>query len=126
MLSHHFFGIGVGESAFSAIYPSYAVSGTERVMHSHRLDLQILSEFGVFGGLIFLLFFILLCLRATHTLAHAKHIARVSVLCASCALFGALVMGAFDYIWYHFGNFTLFFMLAAWVALPCSKKGDVD
>ena len=45
-----------------------------------------------------------------------KGVDRVISLCCFCALLGALVMGAFDYIWYHFGNFTLFFILCAWSA----------
>jgi len=126
MLSAHPFGIGVGETAFQAIYPIYAVSGTERVMHAHRLDLQVLTEHGVIGFCVFLLFFLLILLRVLYALKCAKGQARIGILSAFCAILGATVMGCFDYIWYHFGNFTLFFMIAAWCCVRFSKEGEEE
>ncbi len=118
------FGIGVGEESFRAIYPRFAVSGTERVMHAHRLDLQILAESGWAGLLLFVLFLVFLFLRIFHGLYRMRDLSRLTLLCCFCALVGALVMGAFDYIWYHFGNFTLFFMLAAWSVSVVWKEGE--
>ncbi|MBQ9806615.1 MAG: O-antigen ligase family protein [Clostridia bacterium] len=118
------FGIGVGESAFRSVYPRFAVSGTERVMHAHRLDLQILAESGWVGLLLLVLFLGLLFLKILNGLYRLNGAARRTLLCCFCALIGALIMGAFDYIWYHFGNFTLFFILAAWSASVVWKEGE--
>lgn len=114
MLDAHPFGIGVGEAAFMQVYPRFAVSGTERVMHAHRLDLQLIAEHGWIGFGLFLLFFALLFLKSINGFYRLGTEARLVLLSCFCACVGALVMGAFDYIWYHFGNFTLFFALAAW------------
>jgi O-antigen ligase len=114
MLDAYPFGVGAGEAAFTRLYPYFAVSGTERVMHAHRLDLQLLAEVGWIGFFIFLLFFVLLFLKIINGFYRLMARERLILLGCFCALVGALVMGVFDYIWYHFGNFTLFFALAAW------------
>ena len=124
MLGAYPYGIGVGEAAFQAVYPYYAVSGTESVMHAHRLDLQILTEHGVIGFVCFSGFFLLLLLRVFFALGHAEEGARTYVLCAFCALTGALLMGWFDHIWYHFGNFALFFIMAAWCAVAFANRRE--
>ena len=123
MLDAYPFGIGVGEQAFRAVYPQFAVSGTERVMHAHRLDLQLLSELGWIGFGVFGLFFVLLFLRMVYGMYSLNGKRRRTLLGCFCALIGALVMSAFDYIWYHFGNFTLFFILAAW-GISVMKDGE--
>lgn len=109
MLAEHPGGIGVGEAAFRAVYPRYSLSGIERVMHAHRLDLQLLLEHGSVGIAVFLAFLLLFWTRAWR---HGQS-ERGVPLAASLSVLGYLVMGGFDYVWYHFGNFALFFMLAA-------------
>jgi len=125
MLSVYPFGIGVGEAAFSRLYPFFAVSGTERVMHTHRLDLQLRSDLGIFGFGICAVLLLLIFLRYIYLLRTGDPRIRISVLVPLCALVGALVMGAFDYIWYHFGNFLLFWVIAAMgVRLPSKERGN--
>ena len=114
MLVAHPWGIGVGEAAFLRVYPQFAVSGTERVMHAHRIDLTLLCEHGIVGCLPFFVFFALLLLRGLHRLHTQRGEARTHALVALCAFAAAVIMGAFDYIWYHFGLFCLFFALMAW------------
>ncbi len=113
MLNEHHYGIGVGDEAFRAVYPQYAVSGIETVMHSHNLLLQVFVELGLPGGLVFLFFLGLLFFYIIHALSIQTRGERNLFLGAFCALIGALVMGWFDYIWYHIGMLLLFFSVVA-------------
>ena len=119
MAAAHPFGIGVGEQAFLLIYRQYAVSGTERVMHAHNLFLQIFTEQGVVGLLLFVAFLSVLVLCGTWKCPYL-HL-RTERLGYGCALVGILVMGLFDYVWYHFGMLCLFFALAALLTLPAEE-----
>ncbi|MBQ7391397.1 MAG: O-antigen ligase family protein, partial [Clostridia bacterium] len=55
MIGAHPVGIGVGERAWRAIYPPFAVSGTKTVMHAHNIFLQVATELGVVGFIVFLI-----------------------------------------------------------------------
>ena len=122
MISRHRFGIGVGEQAFSCVYPRYAVSGTESVMHAHNLYLQILAESGMVGFLIFLALLGALLLCALWRLSLADGTGeRTECLGALCALIGILTMAFFDHIWYHFGMLCWFFVIAAMLTLPSER-----
>lgn len=123
MLLENPWGIGTGEAAFRKIYPAYAVSGTETVMHAHRLLLQVAVELGLPGAAVLLLVLLLLGL---HTLCGAARLcgrARRDLLGASCGLLGVLVMGCFDYVWYHFGVFALFWI---WLGLAMSASAGEE
>ncbi len=104
MIAEHPGGIGVGEAAFAATYPQYAVSGTERVMHAHNLYLQIAAELGIAGLLLFLALLIGVLCRA---------MARRGISAAAIAVSGALVMGLFDHLWYERGLLAFFFGVLA-------------
>ncbi len=97
-------GIGVGERAFVTLYPRYAVSGTERVMHAHQIFLQILLELGWCGLLTFLIFLLLVLLCAVQ-----KGVQNGGAV----ALVGTLVMGLFDHLWYYRGMLVLFLTACA-------------
>ena len=115
MLARHPFGIGVGEEAFLAIYRNFAVSGTETVPHTHNLFLQISLELGVGGILCFLVILFLLLqavLRFLYT-SDGESQESCAVLGGFCSLLGALVMGFFDWIWYHYGLLWLFWAVLA-------------
>jgi O-antigen ligase len=114
MLAEHPFGVGVGEAAFSRAYASYAVSGTETVMHAHNLLLLVACELGCAGVLTFLLFLLCLLLCAIEKL-YGLGIGdeRLLSITCFCALSGVLVMGLFDNIWYHFGLMALFFAVSS-------------
>ncbi len=100
----HPFGIGVGEAAFSKVYPHYAKSGIETVMHAHNLLLQITLELGVVGTAVFL--FLL-------ALAWIKGFGRGRSMGAPYALCGVMVMGFFDHVWYAPGMLALVFAFIA-------------
>ena len=124
MLSANPFGIGVGDSAFHAVFPAFAVSGTERVMHAHHLLLQIASELGIPALLLFFLLVWRLSRRTAEGMRRSfSHSTRATHLGIVGGLLGALVMGQFDHIWYHGGTFCLFWMLAA-TLLCLNERGE--
>lgn len=116
MLCDHPFGIGLGDERFKSYYLSYAVKGTETVIHTHQLFLQIFCELGVFGlilFLIFLCFFFFECIRQNRVEESGR---RLQILGGGLAIVGALTAGMFDHVWYHHGVFCLFWIMAAMTA----------
>ncbi len=113
MLSAHPFGIGVGEEAFHAIYPAFAVSGTENVPHTHQLFFEIFAGLGIAGALLLLFFFLWIFLQFITVCRLAKGEIRGAQLAAFAGIIGTFIMGFFDYIWYHKGIFCLFFIIIA-------------
>ena len=105
-------GIGTGESAFFAVYPDYAVSGTESVPHTHHLLLQVSAELGIAGGLVLCALLLVLTLATCYGLCRTRAEARLSLLAGACGVVGCLVLGLFDYIWYHPAMMLLFFFSA--------------
>ncbi len=114
MLREHPWGIGCGEAAFRNVYPLYAVSGTESVMHAHHVFLEVFVELGIPGILLFLT--ILFCLFRKSVCGMARTgegDVRTEVVCLFCLLLGCLLMGCFDSLWYHQGLFWLFWCVCA-------------
>ncbi|MBQ9131706.1 MAG: O-antigen ligase family protein, partial [Clostridia bacterium] len=118
----HPWGIGPGEAAFTRIYPSYAVSGTESVMHAHHLLLQTGCELGVVGCLILLILLLWLILQTARGCWRYAGEQRRQLLGAACGLLGVLVMGFFDHIWYHYGAFFLFWQVCACLSAACAEE----
>ncbi len=104
MIAEHPYGIGIGEEAFRAVYPRYALPGIETVMHAHNLLLQTVSEVGIVGGIL------LLC---GVLLSVLKGFGRRRASGAPYALCGVAVMGMFDHLWYAPGMILIFFSLLA-------------
>jgi O-antigen ligase len=121
MIKDYFFGgIGVGESAFSEVYPIYSYSGTETVMHSHNLFMEITLQIGVVGLLIFLLIMILFaqkCFNTVRRRAGNDPQPRTVAAAGLASICGALIMGLTDYIWYNYRVFLLFWAV---IALTCA------
>lgn len=111
LLREHPFGIGTGQANFGAVYPAYAVSGTESAVHTHQIFLQIAAELGISGliCLLGLLFRFLQCVFFAYRQTDSRNCARL--IAGFSAVFGCLVMGFFDYVWYHSGMFFLFFAI---------------
>ncbi|MBE6700253.1 MAG: hypothetical protein E7584_08465 [Ruminococcaceae bacterium] len=106
MIGAHPVGIGVGERAWRAIYPPFAVSGTKTVMHAHNIFLQVATELGVVGFIVFLILIGIALLYAFRK----KNIA------ALAAISGTLIMGMFDHLWYYPGMLVPFFSMLAFCA----------
>lgn len=100
-IAKHPWGIGVGEKAFCTVYPRYALSGIESVMHAHNIYLQITLEIGVAGLALFLASVTLVLLRAA---------SRGDRLGNAFSIVGVLVMGFFDHLWYFRPLIALIFL----------------
>ena len=125
MILEHPFGIGGGERAFVSVFPHYAVSGTEGVMHAHQILLQICAELGILGFFCFLLLMLLLVCRACRGARFWDGEARASAVGAAGALIGMLTMGLFDHIWYYAGMLLLFwFCIAMLQAVPIEEREE--
>lgn len=113
-------GIGVGYSAFSSIYPSFAYGGSAQVRHAHSFYLQIWIEFGIMGffvvALVLFLFF-QMCFEFFLKIQN-RWDKRLSAIGLSSVL-GLLVMGLTDSIWYDarifFGFWVMIALVSAWV-----------
>lgn len=121
MIKDHFFGgIGVGESAFSEVYPIYSYSGTETVMHSHNLFMEITVQLGVVGLLVFLLIMFFFAQKCFNTARHRvgdDPQPRTVAVAGLASICGALTMGLTDHIWYNYRVFLLFWAV---IALTCA------
>ena len=113
MLCEHPFGIGIGEDAWRAVYPHYAVSGTKTVPHAHNIFLQVMAEVGIIGLLLLLiiLFFLI------------RNSFQKRQLAAFAAISGTLVMGTFDHLWYFAGMLLPFWTVLAFCSPKRTKNG---
>ena len=66
-------GIGVGNAAFEAVYPSVALVGAGTIEHAHSIYLQLLAELGIPGLLVFLLILFLFVQNCFEYLLKVKH-----------------------------------------------------
>ena len=120
MINDHLFtGIGVGESAFSEVYPIYSYAGTETVMHSHNLFLEITVQLGVVGLLVFIaimFFFVQKSFNGIREAERADGRARAVTVAGIASVCGALTMGMTDHIWYNYRVFLVFWAVVALVS----------
>ena len=112
---HLLSGIGVGEYAFREVYPAYAVSGTETVMHSHNIFLQIALELGIFGLIVFALILISYMQKTLRCVGHKNNDSksRITVSAGFAGIVGACVAGITDHIWYNYRVFIIFWIVFA-------------
>lgn len=114
MIRAHPYGIGNGETAFHTVFPNFAVSGTESVMHAHNVFLQVAAENGIAAailligifGMAFWLFF------ATRT-ANSSRFERAWAIGNAATLLSLIVMGMFDHLWYQPTMFYLIWFVVA-------------
>lgn len=114
MLKDCFFsGIGTGEAAFREVFPIYSYAGTEYVMHSHSLYLEIAVQLGIVGLLIFaatMFFYGQKCFGHIRTHTNSDK-SRIVAICGVSSVSGALVMGFTDHIWYNYRVFLFFWIV---------------
>ena len=127
MIGNHFFGgIGVGEDAFTAVYPYYALSGIEAATHTHSLYMQYLVEFGITGLILFLLFVFLFYQCAfTHWRDERNDKLRLTAIAAGCGVLAVLINGFADHVFYNSRIFFLFFAVAG-IAVALSRVGKTE
>ncbi len=121
MLSDFLFsGIGTGESAFTEVFPMYAYSGTESVMHSHNLYLEIMVQLGIAGLLVFaaVMFFYMQKCFAHIKITSNENSSRITVIAGFSSIAGACVMGLTDHIWYNYRVFLFFWVI---IGITCAS-----
>ncbi|MEA4831865.1 MAG: O-antigen ligase family protein [Oscillospiraceae bacterium] len=129
MISDYFTsGIGVGEGAFSKVYPKYSLAGIEAAPHSHNVYLQITTEIGLIGLIVFILaiYFILkqtlsYCRDAASSSDTAMRSLYPAVVGTVSGILGFLAVGLTDYIFYNYRVFLIFFVLCGF-AVACAKS----
>ena len=122
MILDHPWGIGLGYESFTKHYLPYAVKGTETVIHSHQIFLQILCELGGIGLLLFLFFLGVLGFQMLKNRSGFGRDTRLSFYGGGFALIGALTAGLFDHVWYHHGVFCTFWIMAALSTVCLEQK----
>lgn len=111
---YFFCGIGYGDSAFQTVYPKYAYSGIETTPHSHSLVLQILLCMGIVGLVVFAVAIFLSIQKSLEYIKTENNVkSSIYVIAVIVSLISALIIGAFDYIWYNPRIFYLFWIIAA-------------
>lgn len=107
-------GIGMGEGAFSEVYPLFSYNAVI-APHAHNTFLQILVE----GGLVALVVFIAIMAaffrstHRTHKMRHKKSKCSAMVLGISAGVAGFLFQSMFDYTFYNYRVMAVFFMVIA-------------
>lgn len=109
-----FGGVGYGTETYREVYPTYSYAGMEAAEHSHSLYLQLWFSLGIVGLIVFC---VLMLLFAQQTLENIKITSdiqnKVQTTAVFCSVFAALIMGAFDYIWYNYRVFFVFWIMIA-------------
>ena len=106
--------IGAGLGSFSAVYPRYDTGvGLYRLEQAHNDYLQMLSDAGVIGFLLGLLFIIALFRMALKRMQSHDKFRRGVALGALAGCAGALVHSFFDFTLHTTANALLFLLLAA-------------
>lgn len=106
--------LGVGLGAFSAAYPRYdTASGAYRLEQAHNDYLQILSDAGIVGGLLGIIFIVALFLMAFRRMQSMDKYRRGVALGALTGCVGVLVHSFFDFTLHTTANALLFLVLAA-------------
>jgi len=112
MLKDYWFsGIGVGTEAFNRIYPLYSFSGVT-APHSHNLYLQIITENGILGLVVFISVMAVYFKMCVSSIIKAKDRLLKGIITGLAAgMLGYLVQGMFDNVWYNYRVFLLFFVI---------------
>ncbi len=110
--AHPFVGTGLG--AFGVIYTRYdSRNGLYRLEQAHNDYLQILSDAGIVGALLALIFVVLLFYKALNRARSRDDFRRGVALAALSGCFAVLVHSFFDFTLHTTSNALLFLVLAA-------------
>lgn len=104
-------GIGIGQDAFNKVYPYYSYNAII-APHSHNLYLQIITETGI-GGILTFITTILISFKKMLVGYVVGKNTGYGIICAAvlAGLFGFLLQGMFDYVWYNYRVFAIFWMV---------------
>lgn len=120
MLKDYWFsGVGLGETSFNTIYPLYSYNNIQ-APHSHNLFLQIVSQFGILGLIMFLGVVYNFYKEATISMLKKKNILLAGIL---AGMTGFFLESMFDYTWYNYRVILIFWMVLAF-GIVASKLGE--
>jgi O-antigen ligase len=106
--------LGTGLGSFGSVYTRYDTgNGTYRLEQAHNDYLQIFSDAGVVGGLLGLVFVVLLFRMALRRLQSRDRFRRGVALGALAGCVGTLVHSFFDFTLHTTANALMFLVLAA-------------
>ena len=111
MLADYWYcGLGLGEKAFNAVYPLYALPAIV-APHSHSLFFQLVISIGILG----LVYMILLLTGYQRRMRDARQSMprrdRLLMLGFGSVFWGMLLQSVFDYTWYNYRVFQLFWIV---------------
>lgn len=115
MMRHYWLGgIGMGEAAFSQVYPFFSYNAII-APHSHNLFLQLLVEAGISGLLVFLAMQIVFVkkMSVVYRANDKKSENSMLALALSSGVIGFLAQSMFDYTFYNYRVMAVFFMIIA-------------
>ncbi|MCC8159717.1 MAG: O-antigen ligase family protein [Oscillospiraceae bacterium] len=115
MMKHYWLGgIGMGEGAFSQVYPFFSYNAIT-APHSHNLFLQLLVEAGISGLLIFVIMQIVFVkkMSSVYRQFDKKSTDSMLALAVSSGVIGFLAQSMFDYTFYNYRVMAVFFMVIA-------------
>ncbi len=118
-------GVGFGSDAFQPIYASYALNGAGYALHSHNFYIQLVTDMGA-GGLIVYLLIILNACREIWSIKKNSFIKTISL-----ALLGALAgysfQGVAENLWYNMRmSLMLWIVIALIVSGAKIDKGEAE
>lgn len=120
MLKDYWFsGIGLGETSFNTIYPLYSYNNIQ-TPHSHNLFIQIVSQFGILGLIMFLGVVYNFYKEATISMLKKKNIILAGIV---AGMTGFFLESMFDYTWYNYRVILIFWMVLAFGTVA-SKLGE--
>lgn len=118
-------GVGFGSDAFQSIYASYALNGAGYALHSHNFYIQLVTDMGV-GGLIVYLLIILTACREIAAVKNNKLIKTVSLSLLG-VLAGYSFQGVAENLWYNMRmSLILWIVIALIVSGARIDKGEAE
>ncbi|MDD6213726.1 MAG: O-antigen ligase family protein [Firmicutes bacterium] len=107
-------GIGMGEGAFTKIYPLYSYNAII-APHSHNTFLQLTVEGGICALLIFVVTMIIFIkkMSVVYIKKGKQSMDGMLALAISSSVIGFLLQSMFDYTFYNYRMMAMFFMLLA-------------
>lgn len=104
-------GIGQGEVAFSYVYSKYSYAGIT-APHAHNLYLQLITEHGVMGLIIFFGIIISYYKNVISAIVYKKHsFLKALIIGLSAGMMGYLIQGLFDNVFYNYRIVLMFFVI---------------
>lgn len=123
-------GIGIGTEAFNRIYPLYSYAGIV-APHSHNLYLQLVTENGIIGLLVFAWLMVVYYKDCISTIISSNNkMLKALITGLAAGMAGYLVQGMFDNVWYNYRVFLMFFVIigitASAIGICKSSTAEVE